>query len=126
LYIWSPLNQEMRAKWNNKAAIEFFKKTEGFPYGFHNFFYSWIDTPYDNLTPGIPKHFLPIFFNLLSEIDPDTIGVFFTSGLNKRMGVEGKSINDISALAAAKGMLVDDVMAMKEIDGWEYEGMRGN
>jgi len=42
------------------------------------------------------------------------------------MGVEGKSINDISALAAAKGILVDDVMAMKEIDGWKYKGMVGN
>jgi len=96
------------------------------PYGFHNFFYTWIDTPYDNLTPIIPKHFLPIFFNLLTDLDKDTIDIFFTSGLNKRFGVEGKSIAEITAMAAKKDMLIDEVMAMPETQGWWYKGLEGN
>jgi len=47
---------------NESAAVEFFLKTEGMPYGFHTFFYTWIDTPYDNLQAVIPPNFLPIFF----------------------------------------------------------------
>ena len=39
------------------------------------------------------------------------------------MGVEGKSIPEIAALAAEQKMSVDDVMAMKEHDGWAYTGI---
>ena len=39
------------------------------------------------------------------------------------MGVEGKSIPEIAALAAERKMRVDDVISMKEHDGWEYTGL---
>ena len=34
----------IRKKFNELAAIDFFFKTEGLPYGYHNFLYGWIDT----------------------------------------------------------------------------------
>lgn len=40
-----PLSDEKRAQFNETAAREFFWRTEGLPYGYHNFLYSWIDTP---------------------------------------------------------------------------------
>lgn len=40
-----PLADKMRAKFDEKKAVEFFYETEGLPYGYHNFLYSWVDTP---------------------------------------------------------------------------------
>lgn len=53
---------------------------------------------------------------------PDTVMMFFTEALNKRLGTEGKNIAEITELAAAQNMGIDDVMAMVELDGWEYTG----
>jgi len=43
--------------------------------------------------------------------------------LNKRLGVEGKTISEIAEIAAGRSMSVEDVMAMVEQDGWEYSGI---
>ena len=93
------------------------------PYGFHNFIYGWIDTAEDNWPPLLPKQIVPVGFELYSHINPTEADIMFTQGLNKRLGVEGKSIPEIAALAAEKNMSVDDVMALKETDGWEYTGL---
>lgn len=53
---------------------------------------------------------------------PTTVQNFFTEALNKRLGVEGKNIAEITELAAEQNMGIDDVMAMVELDGWEYTG----
>jgi len=39
-----PLKPEIRAKFNEQKAIEFFQQTEGCPYGYHNFLFGWVDT----------------------------------------------------------------------------------
>ena len=96
--------------------------TEGLPYGYHNFLYGWIDTANDNWPPLLPRNFGPIMFAVLERVAPETAYVFFTSALNKRLGVEGKNIAEIAAIAASRDMSIDDVMAMPEIDGWEYTG----
>ena len=38
------LTQSARSRFNETAAKEFFFRTEGLPYGFHNFLYGWIDS----------------------------------------------------------------------------------
>lgn len=40
------LDEENQKKFNEKQAIEFFKKMEGKPYGFETFMFGWIDTEY--------------------------------------------------------------------------------
>merc|ERR1712032_1393446 len=48
-----PLKEEYRKKFNEKKAIKWFEeKAEGLNYGYHNFLFSWIDTPDKNL-PGL-------------------------------------------------------------------------
>jgi len=39
-----PLSPAAKAKFNEKAAQDFFFETEGVPYGYHNFLFGWIDT----------------------------------------------------------------------------------
>jgi len=36
---------------------------------------------------------------MISEFDPELVEIFFTSGMNKHLGVEGKSIVEIAAIA---------------------------
>lgn len=62
-----PLSPEAKAKFNETAAIEFFKSTEGLPYGYHNFAFGWFDTEFDNLPPLVPRGFLPIALSILEQ-----------------------------------------------------------
>ena len=71
-----PFSAEARAKFNESAAIEFFKYTEGLPYGYHNFLFGWIDTPEDNLPPLIPPELLPIVMSVFEDFDNVTADIF--------------------------------------------------
>lgn len=118
-----PLKPELREAFDEKAANDFFFQTEGLPYGYHNFLYGWVDTANDNWPPILPKELVPVAFKLYEDLAPEGSYVFFTEALNKRLGVEGKSISEIAEIAAEQGMSVEDVMAMVEQDGWEYSGI---
>lgn len=97
-----PLKEEMRAKWNNTAAMEFFNKVVGLPFGYHTFLWGWIDTPEDNFPPLIPSRFIPILFELLSKFIPDEIDILFTQGLNKRLGTNGLNLAEVTAEASRR------------------------
>ena len=60
-----PLSAEARAKFNESAAIEFYKKMEGLPYGYHNFLFGQFDTPTDNLPPLMPPGIVEIVLSLV-------------------------------------------------------------
>ena len=87
-----PLSAESRAKFNETAAQEFFFKTEGTPYGYHNFLFGWIDTPHDNMPPLLPSGFMPILFSILEDFIPNVTDTFITEALNKRLGTTGLSL----------------------------------
>lgn len=72
-----PLSAEARAQFNETACIEFFNKTEGLPYGFHNFLFGWVDTPEDNLPPIMPPMMVPIVLSIFEDFDPVTADIFF-------------------------------------------------
>jgi hypothetical protein len=116
--VWLPLSGKSLLKFDEKAAQEWFFKTEGLPYGYHNFLYGWIDTPYDNIPPLLPDEFSPILFSLAAKVIPDAVKIFYTEALNKRLGTVGLDIEEIAALAAERDMEIQDVMAMPEQDGW--------
>lgn len=71
-----PLNPEARSKYNETAAREFFKETEGLSYGYHNFLLGWIDTPEDNYPPLLAPKIVPIIFSMLERIFPEQIDIF--------------------------------------------------
>lgn len=120
--VYMPLSDEMRAKYNSTAALEFFSKTQGLPYGYHNFLYGWIDTPELNFPKLLPKDLVPIAFAIIEKFDKNLTDTFFTQSLNKKLGTSGLSISGIAAEASKKGMKVTGIMAMVEEDGWEYTG----
>jgi len=99
-----PLKPEVRAKFNEEAAIKFFKETEGLPYGYHNFLFGWIDTPENNFPPLIPPKLMPIFFSMLEEIVPDVIDTFYGQALNHRLGTHGLKLSQLAKVAAERDM----------------------
>jgi hypothetical protein len=84
-----PLSPAARAKFNEKAAQDFFFETEGVPYGYHNFLFGWIDTPEDNWPPLLPAGFVPIVMSVLSRLAPAAADSFYLQAMNKRFGVVG-------------------------------------
>ena len=117
---WLPMTAQFREKFDEKAAQEFYFMTEGLPYGYHNFIYTWLDTAVDNLPPLIPRSGIPIVFSVLEKVAPKTAFTFFSEALNKRLGTHDLDVTGIAAAAAEREMSVQDVMAMTELDGWEY------
>ena len=119
-----PLNAETRAKFNETAAQEFFFATEGLPYGYHNFLFGWIDTPVNNWPPLLPPGFMPILFSILEDFIPAVTETFFSQALNKRLGTTGFNIKQLSGEAARQNLTMEELMAMVEVEGWEYTGIQ--
>jgi len=90
--IHMPLSAESRAKFNESAAQDFFLKTNGLPYGYHNFLFGWIDTAVDNWPPLLPPGFVPVLFSMIEDFSPNTTDIFITQALNKRLGTEGLNL----------------------------------
>jgi hypothetical protein len=117
-----PLSEEQRAKFDQASAEKWFYGVEGLPYGYHNFLYSWIDTPEDNLPKLLPVDLVPIVFAIIEKFDKNLTDEFFTQSLNFKLGTKGLDIAGIAAEGAKRGLNVSDVMALTEQDGWKYTG----
>ena len=92
---WHRMRDEVRANFDAEAAVEFFKQTEGMPYGYYNFLYGWIDTAEDNWPPLLPIHFVPVMFSIIQKIQPDLVYNFFSQALNRRLGTDGLDIQGV-------------------------------
>ena len=68
-----PLSDENRAKFNEKAAQEFYFKTEGLPYGLHNFLFSSIDTPRGNYPKEWPHEIFPTIISTFEYYDGSVV-----------------------------------------------------
>lgn len=118
-----PLSPTSRSRFNETAAREFFNQTVGLPYGYHNFLFGWIDTPLNNWPPLLPPGFMPILFSILEDFIPNVTDIFITQALNKRLGTEGLTIKQVAGEAGRRNLTVEDLMAMVEVEGWEYKGI---
>jgi len=115
-----PLKDEYRAKFNQTAAESWFKWMEGYPYGYHNMLYSWIDTPEKNWPTLVAPKLLPSLLSIFEKIMPSAIESLFTEGMNLRLGTRGLNLKGITAEANSRNMTLEDVMAMPERDTWIY------
>ena len=51
-----PLHPDLRAHFNESAALEYARSMDGQPYGFHNLIFSWVDTVDRNFPPPLDAH----------------------------------------------------------------------
>lgn len=99
-----PLSPESRAKFDVKKAADWFKTMEGFPYGYHNFLFGWIDTEKDNYPPLLDMDFVAMVFSILEKIDKPLVVKFLNEALNKRLGTEGLTLAEITIEASKRGI----------------------
>lgn len=112
--VWLPLSGKSLLKFDEAAAQQFFFQTEGLPYGYHNFLYGWIDTPFDNLPPLLADEFAPILFSMLNHVIPASIKTMFLDAMNMRLGTTDLTFEEVAALSAEREMSLQDLMAQPE------------
>lgn len=117
---WLPLTEEMRAKFDEKRAIEWFNNIEGTPYGYHNFLFGWIDTPDKSYPPLLDPNFIGPMFSLIEKISPFAAKEVFALALNKRLGTQDLDVTQLAEVIYARGLDFPTVFAMPEVDGWLY------
>ena len=115
-----PLREEYRQKLDADKANAWFNTVEGLPYGYHNFVFSWIDTPDNNFPFVTNGDFSELFFSLLSKVYRPFIDLIVTEALNIRLGTQGLTFQQTVAEFARRGKRFVDVMAEPEVDGIEY------
>ena len=104
--IWLPLSSESREKFNEASTKKWFNKHEGKTYGFHNFFYGWLDTPADNLPQVVPEHIFPIFLAFLENFIPKSVKIGFTQPMNKRLETDCETVTCIAEEASKRGVSI--------------------
>lgn len=102
------------------AGVEFFKKMEGFPYGYHNFLFGWIDTPDGNYPPLLDSTLVLVVFSYIERLYELPMRMILTEALNMRLGTKGLNLGEIAIEVAKRGMQFEDLMAQPEKDGWYY------
>jgi hypothetical protein len=116
-----PLREEIRNKLDVEKALKWFTSgIEGLPYGYHNFIYSWIDTPTENFPPLVTSDLVLSVFSVLEKISKNTSDTIMTEGLNMRLKTKGLTLPQITAEAARRGVSFAELIATPEIEGWEY------
>jgi len=118
-----PLRDEYRNKLDvEKANSWFANEVEGYPYGYHNFIYTWIDTTTKNF-PFVTTHELVEFvFSLLSKIYPKFSDLLITENLNLRLGKKSFELTFQQAVAEAarRGKSLEKLIAEPELEGLQY------
>jgi len=120
---WVPLKAEIREKFNEQAAIDFFNAHEGDQYGNSNFLYGWLDTANDNWPPLLPRALAPVLFSVIDKLDHEFAYQSFTEGMVHRLGGDFTTVPGATAAAAAQNMSLDEAIAIPEQDGWIYESL---
>jgi len=115
-----PLSDELYNQFNVTAAAEFFKSLEGYPYGYHNFIYGWIDKPSENVPPVTTIDFLYVVLQELQQVIPATINSFVGEGLNLRLNTKNLTLYEIYNVMLERGMTLDDLFGIPEQQDWIY------
>jgi len=121
-FVLLPLAKEYRAKFNNTAAVEFFNKVEGQPYGHHNFLWGWIDTAEDNFPDPLTSRHLAIVATMLQQVMPDFANKYVNEALNQRLGTSGLDVFQILEELYKRNMTIAQLYTMPELDKWKYDG----
>lgn len=132
--VWAPLNKHSRAKFNETAAVEFFKSTEGLDYGYRNMLWGWIDTLSDNY-PCLPDDYSSVctgwdyfesLFGILDRKMPELVNMFVNQAMNFRLGTTDLRFPEILQEGAKQGIEARAIPTLPEQDTWLYQTTRYN
>ena len=93
---------------------------EGFPYGYHNFIFGWIDTPDKNFPAPLDPALATVIFSIIEKIYAAPITQLVGEGLNMRLGTKGLSVAECATLAGKRGISLGELYSIIERDEWIY------
>jgi len=125
-----PLDPKIASKFNVSNAIDFFYSVQGLPYGFHNLFTGWIDTPEDNYPLPLSSQLVQLLapfaeWLLQKEINIGETYDFVAQGLNKRLKTQGLTIGQAYMTSFKQGINFTTLITMPEQDSWIFENGKG-
>eukprot|EP00698_Gefionella_okellyi_P018494 TRINITY_DN5548_c0_g1_i1.p1 TRINITY_DN5548_c0_g1~~TRINITY_DN5548_c0_g1_i1.p1 ORF type:complete len:549 (-),score=103.23 TRINITY_DN5548_c0_g1_i1:70-1716(-) len=115
-----PLRAEVRARFNETAALDWFLTVEGLQYGYRNMLFGWIDTPEDNYPLGLNSRMLQVGMSLVDTLVPSVVDQMWNEALNMRLGTRGLRTWQIYAEASARNISFYELVTMPEQDHWVY------
>jgi len=130
--VWAPLNKQYRAKFNETAAVNFFRANEGLDYGYRNMLYGWLDTIKNNY-PCLPPDYssnclqwelVESLFGILDRLSPDLVDLFINQAFNIRLGTSGLRTAQLYQEGANQGMDSRVIPTIVEQDSWMYNTTR--
>lgn len=121
-----PLSPVYRATFDLKKAWAWFETVNGQPYGIHNMFFTFLDTPENNWPQVITTDSWFTFMNILSKINingkENAADKIMGQALNHRLGTQGLTMPEIITEAARRGITMGELISMPEQEGWIYDG----
>lgn len=128
-----PLRPDIAKKFDLDSAVKFLKSVIGLPYGFHNLFSGWIDTPEDNYPPPLSSQLAMLIMPFGEWVLFKEAGVgqdldFLRQGLNKRLFPNTDSnisLIDTYMEGAKRGLSFSDMVTIPEQDDWTYDDGNG-
>jgi hypothetical protein len=123
-----PLRSQYAAKFDEDAFWEWFRNdAAGQPYGFHNFVYSFIDTPH-NLPEPADNEVLMWLLTTLDRLSPGTGGgpgvsvySIFVEALSHRGPTGCTNTTCVEIWADAHNTTLGDIAVIPEQDSWRYD-----
>eukprot|EP01111_Echinosteliopsis_oligospora_P011351 TRINITY_DN3731_c0_g1_i1.p1 TRINITY_DN3731_c0_g1~~TRINITY_DN3731_c0_g1_i1.p1 ORF type:complete len:536 (-),score=111.41 TRINITY_DN3731_c0_g1_i1:78-1685(-) len=119
------LRDDLSAKFNSTAAVEFWESVAGLPYGTETFVYGWIDTTNGNYPPPLSGADLPVALILGSNFIKSDIDKVFGEGLNIRLNTTNSSIEELLTIIDALNTTVNDVVNIPELESFVYQNPKG-
>jgi len=110
----------VRKLYNEETAWKFINSSIGLPYGYHNLFFGWLDTPEDNWVPPLSPQIIQVAFALLDRLAPAVADKVWNEPLNQRLNTKGLSTAEIYKQAQAKGLSFGELISIPEQDDWVY------
>jgi len=126
-----PLSDEAAAKYDAKAAMQFFRDHEGLDYGYRTLLWGWIDTLTDNY-PCLPDDFssmclhwelIETLFALVDRHAPALADQIWIEAFNHRVGTTGLRTSALWQEADKQNLLGVGAKALPSVveqDAWDY------
>jgi len=114
-----PLKAEVAAKFNVTKAYEWYKTVEGYPYGYHNFLWGWVDTPNDSFPPVLHSDAVAPAMAIVQGLFP-AASTIFNEAINFRLNTSNLTIPELAEVIAERNLTWGEVYAMPEQDSWRY------
>jgi len=127
-----PLSEAARANFNEEAALDFFRSTEGLEYGYHVMLWGWLDTISQNF-PCLPPDYssnclqwelVESLFALIDKSIPQLANLFWNQAWNHRLGTSGLTTAELFQEAGKRNMKSIEIPIIPEQDSWVYNTTR--